>query len=68
MRDAETDTPVQRGTVPPQAEAVRSNGGEMTKEQIRERMPGCVAIVQAFAVFSPRVMEMEEGGTIWRRS
>lgn len=41
----------------------------MTKEQIRERMPGCVAVVEAFRVFSPRVTEMEEirSGIVWRR-
>jgi len=30
-------------------------------------MPQCWEIVQAFAVFEPRVMEMEEGGHVWRR-
>lgn len=68
MRDTGQSGEVQPVAGSGEAVSDRRNGGEMTKEQIRERMPGCVAIVQAFAVFSPRVMEMEEGGTIWRRS
>lgn len=38
------------------------------QRKLRDSMPQCYEIVQAFAVFEPRVMEMEEGGTVWRRS
>lgn len=39
------------------------------KKELRESMPQCFEIVQAFAVFDPRVMEMEEirSGIVWRR-
>lgn len=39
----------------------------MTKAELREAMPGCLAVVEAFRVFDPRVMEMAEGGIVWRR-
>lgn len=30
-------------------------------------MPQCVAIVEAFRVFDPRVMLMAENGIVWER-
>lgn len=38
------------------------------QRRLRESMPQCYEIVQAFAVFEPRVMEMEEGGIVWKRN
>lgn len=53
------------------SETLSTSKSEKSERQrrLRESMQGCVAIVEAFRVFEPRVMEMEEirSGIVWRR-
>lgn len=54
---------------PSETSSTERSASSERKRELRESMPGCVAIVEAFRVFEPRVMEMEEirSGIVWRR-
>lgn len=58
-------------TTPSGNESAKSTGtGSVengAKEKLREQMPKCYEIVQAFKPFGLRVIRMREGDVVWER-